>query len=196
MANNDVITGLTPKYFQNGAAYNGQAEWFYIPSGDGTAVYLGDPVKLAGGADSEGVPSVTKASSTDPVVGVVIAVDPVMGDGSDGRDSDIYRAASTERYVQVATDPSILFEIQEDSAATTLGTADVGLNANFIDGGGSTITGYSGLELDSDTAATTATLDFQIVRLANRPDNEIGANAKWLVKLNNHQYVDGTTGIS
>lgn len=60
---------------------------------------------------------------------------------------------------------------------------------------GSNTTGFSATELDSSTAAVTATLDCQIMRLADREDNEIGTNAKWLVKLNNHQFVDGTTGI-
>lgn len=189
MANADVATGLAPKMHMNGSPYNGQPERFYVPSSDATAIYVGDMVKLAGSADADGVPSVTKASSTNVVVGVVVGVE------AETRDSTVYRPASEERYVMVCTDPSVLFEIQEDSDGGALAATSVGLNANFVDGGGSTVTGKSGIELDSSTAATTATLDFQIVRLSRRPDNEIGTNAKWLVRLNNHQYVDGTTGV-
>lgn len=189
MANSDVARGLRPAQYPNGAPYNGQAEKFYVPSTDSTAIYIGDMVKLAGSADSDGIPSVQKASSTDVVVGVMVGVD------SETRDSTIYRAADTETYIFVATDPALLYEIQEDSVGGALAATDVGLNANFIDAGGSTVTGLSGIELDSSTAATTATLDFQIRRLVKRADNEIGTNAKWLVRLNNHQYVDGATGV-
>lgn len=189
MANTDNAFGLKPVCYLNGAPYNGQVQKFYVPSSDSTAIYLGDPVKLAGSADSRGIPSVTKASSTNVFVGVVVGI----ADAT--RDSTIYRAASTETYVFVCTDPQVLFEIQEDSDGAALAVTDVGLNANFVDAGGSTASGLSGLEIDSSTKATTATLDFQIVRMADREDNEIGANAKWLVKLNNHQYVDGTTGV-
>jgi hypothetical protein len=190
MANTDVAKGLVPVKYLNGTPYNGKCGKYYIPATDSTAVYIGDPVKLAGSADARGIPTVAKASSTEVFVGVVVGVEPETAD------STRYRAASTGRYVFVADDPDLLFEIQEDSDGGALAATDVGLNANFIDGGGSTTTAFSGLEIDSSTAATTATLDFQIVRLADREDNVIGNYAKWLVKLNNHQFVDGTTGIS
>lgn len=190
MANPDVVRGLRPAMYLNGAPYNGKAGWYYIPSTDATAVYLGDLVKLGGSADADGVPSVTKASSTNNVLGVVVAVHPTT------QASTIYRAASTAAYVYVADDPNILFEIQEDSAGGALTADSVGLNANLIDAGGSTVTGFSGVELDSSTAAADATYDFVIYRLARRPDNAIGTNAKWLVKLNNHQYADSVVGVS
>lgn len=189
MANSDVAIGLRPVQHLNGAPYNGQVERFSVPATDGTAIYLGDLVKLAGSADADGVPTATLASSTDEVLGVVVAVE------AETNESLIYRAASTLRNILVVTDPSVLFEIQEDSEGGALAATSVGLNANFSNSGGTAATGKSTMELDSSSANTTATLDFQIVRLAQRADNEIGTNAKWLVRLNNHQYVDGTTGI-
>lgn len=189
MANSDVVKGLIPVMYRNGTPYNGRCGKYYIPSTDNTAVYVGDPVKLAGSADARGIPTVAKASSTNVMVGVVVGVEPETAD------SLRYRAASTGRYVFVADDPELLFEIQEDSVGGALAVTSVGLNVNFADAGGSTVTGFSGLEIDSSTAATTATLDFQLVRMVDREDNAIGDNAKWLVKLNNHQFVDGTTGV-
>lgn len=189
MANSDAATGLRPVQTLSGVPYNGQCERFYVPSSDSTAIYIGDLVKLAGSGDANGVPSVTLASSTNVVLGVVVGVEAATNE------SLIYRAASTERYLLVATDPQLLFEIQEDSTGGALAATHIGLNANFSGSGGSTVTGKSAIELDSSSAATTATLDFSIVRLAPRPDNEIGTNAKWLVRLNNHQRVDGVTGI-
>jgi hypothetical protein len=56
----------------------------------------------------------------------------------------------------------------------------------------STVTGWSGAEIDRSTAATTNTLQFKIMRLVNRQDNEIGDYAKWLVMANLHTQRDLT----
>lgn len=189
MANADVVKGLLPAYHLNGSPYNGQVEEFYVPSTDATAIFVGDPVKLAGSADTDGIPSVAQAAVNDVVIGVMV------GRARVTRDDELHRPASTEAWIQVCTDPSVVYEIQEDSVGGALAVANVGQNASWIVGSGSATTGLSGVELDSSTAAVTATLDLQILRLVRRADNEIGANAKWYVRLNNHQYVDGTTGI-
>lgn len=189
MANSDKATGFRPVRTLDGKPFTGNAMMYYIPSTDSTAVYVGDPVKLAGSADADGVPTVTKASSTNAIVGIVTSVKPITAQ------STTYREASVSRYVYVCVDDQMLYEIQEDSVGGALAVTDVGNNANWVDGGGSTVTGLSGIELDSSTKATTATLDMQIVQAVVRPNNEIGTNAKWLVKLNNYQYVDGTTGV-
>jgi hypothetical protein len=123
------------------------------------------------------------------VVGVVVGV------AADTRDSLTYRAASTQRILLVADDPDLLFEIQEVSGGTALTANDIGLNANFIVGTGSTTTGLSGVELNNATEATTNTLDCQIIGLSPRADNEVGEHAKWLVRLNNHQYANQIAGV-
>ena len=112
------------------------------------------------------------------------------------RDSAIYRLTTTTTQVLVATDPQILFEVQEDSDTSIIALSQIGLNFTLITAAGSAVTGYSGWELDSSTGATTNTLDCQLVRAPDRADNELAASyANWLVRLNNHQYVDGTTGV-
>lgn len=191
MANTDEPRGLTPVRYLSGAPYNGSTNVYYIPSTDtAAAVYLGMPVKLAGGADTDGIATVTAASSTDVLVGVVTGVVPVT------RESTIYRENSTSRYVEVADDPNLVFEVQEVSGGTALTAAAVGLNANWTGSGGSTTTGFSAIEVNNATEATTATLDFQLIGLSRRVGNAFGEHAKWLVRLNNHQFVDGTTGVS
>jgi hypothetical protein len=190
MANSDVASGLTPVRYLSGAPYNGACQTYSVPATDSTAIYIGDPVKIAGGADADGVATVTLASSTNALVGVVVGVKAVT------RSSNIYREASVARYVQVATDPDLVYEVQEVSGGTALTAAAVGLNANWTGSSGSTITGRSDIELDNATEATTATLDFQLLGLAQRDDNTFGEHAKWEVRLNNHQFVDGTTGVS
>jgi len=186
MANSDTVKGLKPIRHRNGAPYNGAANRYYIPASDGTAVYVGDAVKSAGSADADGVPTVAQAAAGDAIRGVVVAVEP------ETNDSTIYRVASTARYVYVADDPDLVFEIQEDSVGGALAATDVGNNADLIVASGSTDTGFSGMELDSSTKATT-TAQLRILRLVPRPDNSIGANAKWEVMINEHE-LSSTTG--
>lgn len=189
MANTNTPFGLRPIRHINGAPYNGAATRYYVPASDGTALYIGDPVILAGSADANGIASVTKATAAggNYMLGPVVAVDPVEGAGASGRDSTVYRAASTERYVWVADDPDLVFEMQEDGVGGALAAADVGLNADWIAGTASTVTGLSGAMLDTSTKATTNTLQLRILGFKQSVDNEVGvANAKVLVAINLH----------
>jgi len=184
MANVNAATGFSPVCYRSGAPYNGAVNTYYVPASDGTALYVGDPVIIAGSADSRGIPTITRATAGSGAYtsGVVVGFAP---------DPDnltlTYRPASTARYVLVADDPNLLFAIQEDSAGGALAATNVGQNADFVAGAGSTTTGLSGFQLDSSTANTTNTLQCRIERLLNQEDNEIGTNAKWLVSFNLHQ---------
>lgn len=192
MANSDTPFGFKPVQHRNGAPYNGAARRYSVPASDGTAIYIGDPVKLAGTAqtiDGQIYADVAQAATTNVVVGVVVGV------VADTRDSLTYRAASTQRVLLVADDPALLFEIQEVSGGTALAANDIGLNAAFVVGSGSTVTGLSGVELNNSGEATTNTLDVQIMGIASRADNAVGEHAKWLVRLNNHQYVNQVAGV-
>jgi hypothetical protein len=176
----------------NGSPYNGQARKYFIPSSDGTAVYVGDVVKLAGSADTDGTcPTVALCGVTDVPVGIVVAVE---------RNADnlgitgLYRAASTARYVWVADSPDLIMEAEASDG--TPAATEIGLNVSHATGTPSTTTARSGAYIDFDTDATTSTLNFQIVGFVSRPDNEVGASAKLLVRFNVHQYGSvGTTGV-
>lgn len=189
MANSDAPQGFRPLN-RDGSPYNGGTLRCVIPSGDTTAVFIGDAVELAGSSDT-GYPSVNQCAAGDPVFGVVTAFEANPDDlGAQ------YRKASTERFCQVAPAESTYFEVQEDAVGGALAATDVGLNANFVVGSGDTTYGRSGMELDSSSAATTATLDCQIVGFIDREDNEIGsANAKVLIRFNDPQQAPGRTGV-
>lgn len=192
MANVSRVNGFRLYKNVDGAALTE----YFIPSTDGTAVFVGDLVKLEGTGDTvaagglgKGVRSVIQAAAGNAVVGVVVGfkVDPL------NLNTPQYRAANTGRYVLVADDPEALFEVQEDAVGGALAVADVGLNADFIVGAGSTATGASGMQLDTDTKLASATLPLKIMEFSQRQDNEPGqANAKVIVKLNNHQLAAGT----
>jgi hypothetical protein len=180
---------------RKGDEYAGDCNLYFIPSTDGTAVFKGDVVKLAGSASADGYATVAQAAANDVPVGVVVGfrVDPTNLNLSGS-----YRAASTNRYVLVADDPDLICEVQEDAVGGALAVTDVGNNADIVVGSGSTTTGFSAMELDTSTKNTTNTLPLQILGFVDRPDNEIGvANAKVLVKFNAHAYkaTTGTTGF-
>jgi hypothetical protein len=192
MANADRAAGLLPVRYITGAPYNGAADVYSTATGDATAIFLGDPVKLSGTSTTiNGVvyADVDQAATGDVIIGVVVGVLPVTND------SLIYRAASTARRLLVATDPSLLYEIQEVSGGTALTAAAIGLNADFVVGTGNTTTGMSGVELNNVGEAVTNTLDLQILGLVSRADNEVGEHAKWLVRINRHQFANQVAGI-
>lgn len=201
MANSDASFGLRPVRHRNGAPYNGAANPYYVPSSYATALFIGDPVKTTGTSNTAEVsapgagnfpagslPEINRAGATGDITGVIV------GFAADATSlENQYNPASTERIVFVADDPELMFEVQEDSDTSTLAATSVGLNANVIfTNAGSTTSGQSGAELDSSTAATTATLQLRLERLANRADNEVGANAKWLVSILQHSALNST----
>ena len=188
MANSDAARGLIPRYNGNGSPYTGQCNKYFIASGDATAVFIGDAVKSAGSADTRGIPTVIQAAAGDTIRGVVVAfdLDPTNLENK-------HRLASTTRYVYVCAAPDVIFEIQDDSVGGDLAAVDIGLNADLVVAAGSTVTGYSGMELDTSTKATTAA-QLRIVGLADKPDNEIGTNSKVLVIINEHEFKT-TTGV-
>ena len=192
MANVDIPKGLVPVSMLDGSPYNASVRIFSTASGDSTAIFVGDPVKLSGTSSTvDGLEyiDVDQAATGDVIAGVVVGV------VADTRDSLVYRAASTTRLVMVETGRDVLFELQEVSGGTALTATAMGLNANFVVGSGSTTTGFSGFELDNSTEATTNTLDLQIVGKAPRPDNEIGEHCKWLVRINRSQWANQIAGI-
>lgn len=191
MPNTDSPFGFKPVRYRSGAPYNGACNRYYIASGEAYNLFIGDPVALSGTGDAFGVPGIVRAtagagsSAGDGPVGVVVGFENLTSDNL----SRSYRPSGTAGYVLVADDPNLEYEIQEDSDTATLAVTDIGLNANFIIGTGNTYTGTSAVELDSNTAAVTATLDMRILGLIERPNNEIGTNAKWRVALNNHPWL-------
>jgi len=195
MANANSPRGLVPYAFASGAPYNGAFNTYYVPAGNGTALYLGDPVTvLDASADANGVPAVGIATAstgyiTGSFAGIVnnggqLVIPLLQG-------QPIYLPASTAAYVAVTDDPNLLYMIQENGAMVA-GAAS--RNAGLIAGSGSTITGLSGWQLNSSSLNTTNTLQMRILRALQESDNAIGTNAKWLTRINLHS-VTNTTGV-
>lgn len=180
MANTDRPTGLTPVRTLQGLDYNGQTDRFFIPATDGTAVFIGDAVNLAGSADADGVATVKQAAAGETILGVVVGIDTNPSDLEKN-----YRVASTAQYLLVSTDPFMLYAMQEDSAAGALAAANTGNVIDLVVGAGSVISGRSGMEIDSSNAGTT-TGQLRLIGLVQAEDNAFGTNANWLVQINEH----------
>lgn len=199
MANNNAPFGLRPVGVGGSGVYAGKITQFSVPAGDGTAIYVGDPVKLVGTSqiiNGQVFADVAQAATGDVIVGVVESA------LADTRDSLFYRAASTQRILCVCDDPNAVFEIQQVSTGTALLANDIGFNADFVVAAGSTVTGLSGVTLNNVGEATTNTLDLKIVGMVNRADNNPGdvvttgaASSRYLVRINRHQYVNQIAGV-
>jgi len=185
--------GLQPRKHQNGSTWNGQLSPYAISNAYATSLFKGDPVTLGSGYLAIGV-------AGSAVIGVFWgckyqnAAQTFIFSPYWPASTATLASAGAEAYV--VDDPTVLYDIQTDGAVAgdAFNQADIGSNANFIAGAGSTITGQSAYALDSTTMATgNATRNLKIVELVPQPGNVFGLpynNA--YVKINNHVYEGGT----
>lgn len=201
MANVDSRYGLRPVRHRNGAPYNGACTAYYVPASYGTALFIGDPVVKTGTANTTEVdgynpgtlPVINKATAGDgnATTGVIVGFKKLTDD------DQIYNSANTEAIAFVADDPDLVFHMQASSTGVLAATS-VGLNANYIfTHGGDTVTGYSGVELDttSDVPAADASNQLTILRFVDAANNEIAEHADVEVSINNHTEAHGALGI-
>jgi len=193
MANLDRPAGLKPIKNLGGSPWNGKANIYYFTAAYDSTVFKGDIVKLAGSADATGkFPSIEKSAAGNLAnVGVVIGfgTHPSLMVDPDNLNMK-YKLTKTEMYALVVDDPFVIFEVQEDGA---IDADAVGQAANFIDAGGDTDTGLSGIELQSSDTGATGNL--RIMRAVNREDNALGTNCKWEVLLVEHAYREQVTVV-
>ena len=129
MANTDAAFGMKPVRYLSGKAYTGAALPCYVPSSYGTALFVGDPVKkvnTGANAAEASFPGVgTIQAGVMPIVAATAAADAIFGVvvGAAATPTNLstqYSAASTEGVVFVATEPDLVYEIQEDSVSGDL----------------------------------------------------------------------------
>lgn len=191
MANVSRVRGFVPVRHLDGSPWNGQTETFLVDSGDGTAMFIGDAVKLAGsagvagqvvfGQNVEGMATITRCasgSSEAALVGVVIGFSP-----DPNNLMKKHRAASESRLAYVVTDPTVVFEIQEDGVGGNVVAADIGLAGVFTVTAGSTVTGLSGMAYDSSQTTGTGTFPLKLIGLSRRADNAFGLSTTDLAKV-------------
>jgi hypothetical protein len=201
MANTSRINGFTV-IGRLGGHTLGKANLYYVASA-ADEILRGDVVKLGGTADGNGIPTADLCGATDVPIGIVVGImhskfDPAgkMTTGSTTLDlpGATQIAASGAGYILVADDPDLELEVEASNG--TPAATDIGLNASHANGTRTSSTVTSPAYLDFGTEATTSTLNFQVLGLVRRVDNEIGASCRLRVRFNVHQYKSvGTTGI-
>lgn len=200
MPNPNSPWGLEPIAFMSGAPYNGAVRTYYVPASNVTALFIGDPViSITNSSDGNGVQSVgiATAGSGNMVLGSFRGITNNAGQPVITllQSQPPWLAAGVGAYVMVSDDPTLLYEVQEDSAAgANLVSGANGRNVNLIAGAGNQTFGLSGWQIQTSSLATGPTLQMRIIEFQQRQNNAIGVNGKWLCKINDaiHPWTQGT----
>lgn len=165
------------------------------PSGDGTALFIGDPVVTTaeGGtsASSSQVPDGTPyviASGTvtnTAIRGAVALVRPTLTNLTLQ-----YGAASTEYGLYVHDDPNQLFTVMSNG---TVLIDDISDTMGLTSGSGSTTTGLSAYVATESTGHSDNAYVLRIIRMAPIVNNILGANSVLQTKINLHELTTTTT---
>ena len=190
MSNTDRVNGFKPVKYVSGAPYNGQCMRFYHAAGTTVThdLAVGDLVTFSGTSNAVGVPGavIATAGTGNACLGSIVAIEP--------QPSHLDRASwidgADAGYIQVATDPMLIFEAQANAAVAI--TA-VGRNAPMVQTSAtSRTTGASGQECNA-TSSSTASDQLKIVGIVQRADNTVNStDNKVLVIINNHLFKGGT----
>ncbi len=193
MANPNTPYGIRPYAYMSGAPYNGAVRTYYVPVGNPTALYLGDPVNIvAGSSDGNGVPvcEIASAGAAHQITGSFMGISNSAGSAVITllQSQTPYLAADQAAYIYVSDDPFLLYAVQEDSVGGFItSNLAAGANGNLVAGAGSTYSSQSGWQLQSsgvEHSGTDPTLQLRLIQALQEIDNAIGINAKWLVKIN------------
>ena len=202
MANANTPRGLSPVGTITGAAYNEQGRLYAIANDASNTYAIGDVVKVAGSADTNGIPYVTKAATTDTPVGVIVGFrvsDPGTSlVGTTLALNTIYLPLSSGlRYAFVVDDPSVIFQVESD--VTGVAVTDIFKNTGLTILANQTTLGQasplSNTVINSSSMLAIASsgslaLPLQIISLEQIENNAGGSYSNVLVKWNKHQFLN------
>lgn len=198
MANADRPNGAIPVRTMSGSPYSGTLALYEVDS-SASNIFPGDFVIL----EADGKANVAGATSTE-ILGACVGVLPWMPNkvsGISGHNISTdninlmlkYHETGAAGYVLVAVGPDVVYEMQEDGVTTDLAVTDIGSNVDIVATAGSTSTGLSLQEINSDSVIT-ATAQLRLLGLVDRPDNELGDWARWEVRINESHFTK-LTGV-
>jgi len=192
MANVLERFGLRPSRQLNGSPFINAQNRYRIASGNSTSIFQGDLVKpLASGTISRAV-----ANTSDTVIGVFngcFYTDPTTQKPTFKN----YYPTSTNASDIIAfviDAPDTVFEV---NANAVFAVADLFQNYSINNVSGSTQTGISLVQLDVANSGTAGTYVIQAIDISQSPENNDVAtsNANIMVRINNHFYRQGGTGL-
>lgn len=193
MANQDQPNGFKPIGTLSGADYHGKMRRVAFDDGDAVVCFVGDLVRLTGTVDATGkIPVVEQSGAGEASIGVLVSLD-FDADDESALMTPLTRATLTARTGQVLYGQDVLYSIQEDSVGNDIEITEAGFNINIVVGTGSDVTG-SAMEIDSDSAANTSSLNMRLHYVQDTPGNSLGTNANWVVSINASQEALNQTG--
>lgn len=181
-----------------------RARWYSVVTSNAVAIYHGVIVEYVGNT------LVTPTMGSLPAVipeehgAVLTLVGVVIGIADHNFQPMLYMPVTTignaviAGYVLVADHPDQVFVAQEDGDTSSIIAANIGLAADCIGVGGSTTTGRSAMEIDSNTIAATSTFALKVIGVHPEDTMNVGAaagtNCRFLVTINSHIYGPNTSG--
>lgn len=200
MANDDQIRargGLLPVDYPFG---NFKRTYYKLTTSAAASVFIGQPMA----ADNTGrVAPLALANSSAVCIGSVVGFADTdlaaLPTAMEATNVGAYLPANTDAYVLIADDPNQDFVVQEDTSGTALTLSNIFNNAcmTYRTSSGDTTTGYSTAELKNNSAGT-GTGGFLMIKQLHRQmnsdgtQNAVGAYAKWIVRIVNHQFAQLT----
>ena len=184
--------GLRPSRQLNGSPFINAQNRYRIASGNSTAIFQGDLVKpLASGTISRYV-----ANTSNVVVGVFngcFYTDPTTQKPTF---SNFYPTSTNASDITafVIDGPDTVYEV---NANAVFAVADIFKNYSVNNVTGSTQTGISLVQLDVAQSGVDGTYVVQAIDISQDPNNSDVAtsNANIMVRINNHFYRQGGTGL-
>jgi len=192
MANTLERFGLRPSRQLNGSPFINAQNRYRIASGNSTSIYQGDLVTpLASGQITRYV-----ANTSNTVVGVFngcFYTDPTTQKPTF---SNFYPTSTNASDITafVIDGPDTVFEVNADAV---FAVADIFKNYTVNNVTGNTQTGISLVQLDVSLSGVDGTYVVQAIDISQDPNNNDVAtsNANIMVRINNHFYRQGGTGL-
>lgn len=192
MANVNEKFGLRPYRSINGAPWNNAQNRYTVANNLSTAIFQGDPVKPT----TAGNVTLARSNTSDRIIGVFNGVfynDPTTQKPT-FRNNYPGSIAAAGITAFVVDDPNTVFLVDADAAFTR---ADLFKNYSLTNVTGNTLTGISEKQLDVSVSGTTTTFAVQAIDIqegaTDSDTSTSGVNV--LVRINNHFFRSGTTGI-
>jgi len=168
----------------------GKLKTFTVAAAHATRLSPGDAVVITATADANGLQQVDAAAAGAAFTGIIASVVPNFATEAF---TDVGLAASTAGTVIVNTDPRAIYEVDVSNGPLVL--ADVGLNTPLV-ATASTVSGglsISNMTVNSTGKATTATIEWRVVKLVTGSDGVLGSRCQ--VRANNTTSIAGAAGV-
>ena len=194
MANQLEKFGLRPYRKLDGTPLVGAQNRYKIAPGDSTAIFQGDLVRPL----TTGFVTRAAGNTSYAVVGVFNGC--FYNDPTSGKPTfrNSYPGSITptqgDNTAFVVDDPDAVFLMNADEA---FAQADLFRNYSLSTATGNTTTGISEVMLAVSVSGTTGTFAVQAIDISQDPENDdlSTSNANILVRINNHFYRQGGTGL-